>query len=81
MVALSSAVPLALHLNSYPRDPIILVEGKLDRIFLDRAFQLVPPGRKIRVTSLEEIKNEPGAGGVAALVDYVKSKIQAIKRT
>jgi len=63
----------------YPIDPLILVEGKSDRVFLERAFELCSPKRSVRIADLELVEGIVGAGGVDRLVQYVKTNASAIK--
>lgn len=66
-----------LHL--WPLDPLILVEGKHDKAFLDSAFTLVGSGRVPRVTYLGELTADASSGGVDANLKYVRANAEAIK--
>jgi hypothetical protein len=62
----------------FPLDPLVLVEGRHDRVFLGEALRVVRPSRPIRVADLEEL-GEAGSGGVDRLLAYVKESTGVIK--
>lgn len=63
----------------WPLDPIVLVEGKHDREFLDEAFRFVRPARTIRVVDLPELDASVGGSGVDRILQYVKDSASAIR--
>jgi hypothetical protein len=63
----------------WPLDPIILVEGKFDREFLEEAFKHVRPTRPVRVVDLLALESSVGGGGVDRMRQYVKENAGAIK--
>jgi AAA domain, putative AbiEii toxin, Type IV TA system len=60
-----------------PLDPLLLVEGKYDCDFLERALHLIFPGNTIRVAYLNTLSDSE-SGGVDALLQYVKRSKEAI---
>jgi len=62
----------------FPLDPLVLVEGRFDRVFLEECLKTVRPDRSIRVVDLEELSVQ-GAGGVDRLLSYVKENAGVIK--
>jgi predicted ATPase len=62
----------------YPLDPVILVEGKYDRAFLDEALKILRPKRSVRVVDLEQLSDD-ASGGDERLIRYVKDSASAIK--
>lgn len=60
----------------FPLDPLILVEGKFDWIFLTRAFALLSPGAQPRVSYLELLNGE--SGGVEQTIKYLKTNKDVI---
>jgi len=62
----------------FPLDPLVLVEGKYDRIFLEKAFQLLGSKKPIRIADLEEIEGK-GSGGADRLVRYVRDNAEVIR--
>lgn len=63
----------------YPLDPLILVEGKCDRIFFEEALKQVRPRRAVRVRDIEQLEDQPTGGGVQNLLSYIKSNVGAIR--
>jgi len=63
----------------YPLEPIVLVEGKFDRDFLNQCFKASRFSNPPRVTCLEDVKNDPGKGGVETLYTFVKENIDVIR--
>lgn len=61
----------------YPLDPLILVEGEYDRVFLEEAFRLLRPARRVRIADVESLSGS--GGGVGGLHSYVKANTAVIK--
>jgi 5S rRNA maturation endonuclease (ribonuclease M5) len=59
-------------------DPVILVEGKYDRVFLEEAFKFVRPTRDVRVVDLEQLSDD-ATGGDERVIKYVKDNSGPIK--
>jgi hypothetical protein len=62
----------------YPLDPVILVEGKYDRVFLEEAFKFIRPTRVVRVVDLEQVSDD-ATGGDDRVIKYVKDNSGPIK--
>ena len=62
----------------YPLDPVILVEGKYDRVFMEEAFKLLRPTRTVRVVDLEQLSDD-ASGGDERVIRYVKENSGPIK--
>jgi AAA domain, putative AbiEii toxin, Type IV TA system len=62
-----------------PLDPIILVEGKSDFTFLQRAIQLVDPSVRATVSYLEQLQGGPVTGGAEELLRYLKTNLSALR--
>lgn len=62
-----------------PLDPIVLVEGKSDFIFLQRAIQLVDPSAKVTVSYLEQLQGGAVTGGVEELLKYLRANLSALR--
>ena len=62
-----------------PLDPVILVEGKSDAVFLQRAFQLVDPSARITVSYLGELQSGPVSGGVDEILKYIRANLSALR--
>lgn len=60
----------------FPLDPVILVEGKFDWVFLTRAFSLLSPGFQPRVSYLELLSGD--SGGIEQTIKYLKSNRDVI---
>lgn len=60
-------------------EPVMLVEGKLDEIFLRRALELKGKAKSIRISYLELLAGDGRTGGVDELKEYVKQHASAIK--
>lgn len=60
----------------FPLDPLILVEGKFDWVFLTRAFAVLSPGAQPRVSYLELLNGE--SGGVEQTIKYLKTNRDVI---
>jgi hypothetical protein len=64
----------------HPLEPVILVEGKYDAVFLEEAFKHIRPKNTVRVANLEMLERDgKSTGGVDDLLRYVKANAQAIK--
>jgi predicted ATPase len=63
----------------WPLDPIILVEGKLDREFIEEAFRFYRPKRPVRVVDLPVLDDATGGGGVERIQRYIKDNANAIR--
>jgi hypothetical protein len=63
----------------YPLDPVILTEGKYDRVFLDEAFKFLRPQKSIRVVDLELLNDDATQGGIEHVIQYVRDNASAIK--
>lgn len=62
----------------WPLDPIILVEGKFDREFIEEAFRFYRPKRPVRVVDLPVL--DGATGGVAERIQrYIKDNANAIR--
>ncbi len=65
---------LHFHLN-----PVILVEGESDVVFLEKAFQAMQVKRQIRVADLTRVGGGSEGGGVDKLRRYIKDNASAIR--
>ena len=63
----------------WPLDPIILVEGKFDREFIEEAFRFWRPRRPVRVVDLPVLDDAAGGGGVERIQRYIKDNANAIR--
>jgi len=63
----------------WPLDPIILVEGKFDREFIEEAFRFYRPKRRVRVVDLPVLDDATGGGGVDRIQRYIKDNANAIR--
>jgi hypothetical protein len=63
----------------WPLDPIILVEGKFDREFIEEAFRFYRPKRPVRVVDLPVLDDATGGGGVERIQRYIKDNANAIR--
>jgi hypothetical protein len=63
----------------WPLDPIILVEGKSDREFIDEALRFHRLKRPVRVVDLQLLDETSGGGGVERIERYVKDNANAIR--
>jgi predicted ATPase len=63
----------------WPLDPIVLVEGRSDREFLEEAFKHIRPSRPVRVVDLAALDPSSGDGGVDRMRQYVKENASAIR--
>lgn len=62
----------------FPLDPLILVEGSFDRVFIEEAFRVLRPTRPVRIADLADL-GESDSGGVEKLLAYVKQNAAAIR--
>lgn len=63
----------------FPLDPLLLVEGKFDHDFIQRALEIIAPDLKIHVEYLEKLEGAKMVGGVDEIYEYLKRKINLIK--
>lgn len=63
----------------FPLDPVLLVEGKIDRIVIEEVLRLIRSPRRIRVLDLEDLQDGPSGGGVDKLERYVKDRVSMIR--
>jgi hypothetical protein len=63
----------------WPLDPIVLVEGKFDREFIEEAFRFSKPKRAVRVVDLPKLDGSVGGSGVERIQRYVKDNAAAIR--
>ena len=63
----------------WPLDPIIMVEGKFDREFIEEAFRFYRPKRAVRVVDLPVLDDTSGGGGVDRINRYIKDNANAIR--
>jgi|WetSurMetagenome_2_1015567.scaffolds.fasta_scaffold22819_3 predicted ATPase len=62
-----------------PLRPLVLVEGKYDHVFLDRAIRIIAPNSRVRVAYLELLEGGDSTGGDDATYKYLKANAQAVK--
>jgi len=62
-----------------PLDPIVLVEGKSDFLFLQQALALHDPTLRATVTYLEQLQGGNVTGGAEELLKYIKSNLSALR--
>jgi predicted ATPase len=60
-------------------EPVLLVEGKLDDIFLQKALELLGKSSMFRISYIEKLTDDGRTGGIDELKDYIKQHAQAIK--
>ncbi|MFQ5744894.1 MAG: ATP-dependent endonuclease [Acidobacteriota bacterium] len=63
----------------WPLDPIILVEGRFDREFLEESFRYFKPNRPVHVVDLPALDPNAGGGGVERMRQYIKDSASAIR--
>lgn len=63
----------------FPLDPVILVEGKTDVTFLEKAFQVMQVRRQVRVADLARLEGGSDGGGTDKLRKYIKDNASAIQ--
>ena len=75
--------PWSHPLLQFPLSPLILVEGKRDALFLNKAIELLNPKvlNRVKVNYLEKVSlaNTTETGGVDALIKYIKNNVKVIK--
>jgi hypothetical protein len=64
-----------LHL---PLDPVLLVEGKIDRIVIEAVRRVIGSPRRIRIMDLEALEGG-SSGGVEKIRRYVKDRVPMIR--
>ena len=62
-----------------PLEPVILVEGKSDFVFLEQALRLLEPSLSATVSYLGELQAGNITGGVTEMLAYVKTNVGAIR--
>jgi AAA15 family ATPase/GTPase len=62
-----------------PLEPIVLVEGKSDYLFLQQALRIQEPSLNAVVSYLGELERGSSTGGVEELQRYIKNNIGAIR--
>lgn len=67
--------PLLFH----PLDPLVLVEGKYDCVFLEEAWRLLAPTVRVCVSYVERLQGGDATGGDKHLLRYIRSNADAIK--
>jgi hypothetical protein len=60
-------------------EPVLLVEGKLDEIFIQKALELLGKSSLVRILYIEKLTDDGRTGGIDELKDYIKQHAQAIK--
>jgi len=60
-------------------EPVLLVEGKFDEIFLQRVLRIAGMESVLRITYLEQLAKDDRTGGVEELREYVRNNASAIK--
>jgi hypothetical protein len=60
-------------------EPVLLVEGKLDDIFIQKALELLGKSSIVRILYIEKLTDDGRTGGIEELKDYIKQHAQAIK--
>jgi len=63
----------------FPLDPVILVEGEFDVVFLEKAFQSMQVKRQIRIADVVRLGGGADGGGVDKLRKYIKDNASAIQ--
>jgi len=66
-------------LLQYPLDPLLLVEGKYDKVFLVKAFALLGEPNRLRIACLEDLTAGRATGGVQNLQRYLSDHAEVIK--
>ncbi len=62
-----------------PLDPVVLVEGKSDSMFLQQAVQIIRPAARVNICCLEELEGGKTTGGVDRMLQYVKANVAALR--
>jgi hypothetical protein len=63
----------------YPLEPLLIVEGKFDRVFVERALELMGASRECRVACLEDLGEGRRTGGAQDTREYIKHHTDAIR--
>ncbi len=63
----------------YPLEPVVLVEGKFDRDFIDACNRVLGISPNYRLFALDELLQNTSKGGIETLIQYVKERASAIK--
>jgi predicted ATP-dependent endonuclease of OLD family len=63
----------------FPLDPVVLVEGKFDVLFLEKAFSILTPRRCLRVADVSLLENTDGKSGLEKLESFLKGSAPAIR--
>ncbi|MBF5041884.1 ATP-binding protein [Aggregicoccus sp. 17bor-14] len=64
---------------SFPLDPVIFVEGKHDKAFIEAALRISAPDSVFRVATLEELQGGGATGGIDDMIKYLKTHMPAIR--
>jgi energy-coupling factor transporter ATP-binding protein EcfA2 len=67
--------PILFH----PLEPLLLVEGKFDEVFLSKTLPLLGKENLVRIAYIELLSAAGATGGVEELKSYVKQNAAAIK--
>ena len=62
-----------------PLEPLVLVEGKFDRDFLQECFRNFRISHPPRIACLEDLKNDSSKGGVETLIAFIKENAEVIR--
>lgn len=63
----------------FPLDPVVLVEGKFDVMFLEKALCILKPMRCLRVADVSLLVNTDGKSGLEKLESFLKASAAAIR--
>lgn len=63
----------------YPLEPLVLVEGKFDRDFIESCNRVLGNVPNYRLFALDELLQNTSKGGIETLIQYVKDRANAIK--
>lgn len=63
----------------YPLDPLVIVSGEFDHVFLEEAFKIMGCKGRLRVTYLKLLDGFGKTGGDDDMRRYLKVNVQAIK--
>jgi predicted ATP-dependent endonuclease of OLD family len=62
-----------------PLEPVILVEGKSDHVFLSQAIRICAPKLRVNVQYLEQLQGGAVTGGVDEMLKYIKANLNALR--
>lgn len=62
-----------------PLDPIVLVEGKFDVLFLNKAFGVLHPKKHLVVADVSQLENTDGRSGLERLESFLRESSAAIR--